>query len=110
MSTSPDPSPVNGHPSHSADEGNTNIADGAGSDSDLSDTHPAGVGAASPESADAVGSPDVEPDFAPEEQDDASDSSEHDAQDDGDFDEGGSPASAQSNDASDQTASASTVA
>ncbi|KAK4250820.1 CDH1-like protein [Corynascus novoguineensis] len=109
MSTSPDPSPVNGHTSPSPDGHSTRIEDVARSNSDLSDTQPADVGAASPESADSVDSPDDEPDFAPEEQDDASHSSEHDAEDDADFNGEGSPASAHSNDESDRAASASTV-
>ena len=109
MSTTPDPGPVNGHASPSADEYSTHMADDARSDSDLSDTQPAGVNAASPESADAVGSPDEGPEFAPEDQEEPSDSSDHDAQDDGDFDAAGSPASMQSNDndASDRAGSAS---
>ncbi|KAK4044532.1 P-loop containing nucleoside triphosphate hydrolase protein [Parachaetomium inaequale] len=109
MSTSPKPGPVNGHASPSADEYSTHIADDARSDSDLSDTQPAGVRAASPESADAVGSPDEGPEFAPENHEEPSDSSDHDAQDDGDFDAAGSPASMQSNDndASDRAGSAS---
>ncbi|KAK4154619.1 P-loop containing nucleoside triphosphate hydrolase protein [Chaetomidium leptoderma] len=105
MSTSPDPSPVNGHVSPSADEHSTHIADGNLSDSDLSDGQPAGVGAASPESADAAGSPDEGPEFAPEEQEEPSDSSDHESPNDGDFDAAGSPASIQSNDASDRAAS-----
>lgn len=108
MSTSPDPGPVNGHESLSGDEQSVQLANGNPTDSDLSDTQPAAVSLGSPESADAVGSPDAEPDFAREEQDEPSDPSDNDAQDDADFDAAGSPASAQSNDSADRAASAST--
>jgi chromodomain-helicase-DNA-binding protein 1 len=107
MSTSPDPGPVNGHASPSADEYSTHIADAARSDSDLSDTQPAEVDAASDESDDAAGSPDEGPTFTPEEQDEQSGSSDNDGPGDGDFDAPGSPASVQSNDVSDQAESAS---
>ncbi|KAL2178711.1 CDH1-like protein [Thermothelomyces heterothallicus CBS 202.75] len=109
MSTSSDPGPVNGHTSPSPDEHSTHIADAAQSNSHPSDAQPSGVGGASPDSADDAGSADDEPEFAPEEQDDASHSSEHDAPDDADFNEEDSPASAQSNDASDRPVSASTA-
>ena len=84
------------------------MADGNQSDSDLSDAQPARVGAAfseSPESPDALGSPDSGPEFAPDEQGEQSESSDHDALDDGDFDGPGSPRSVQSNDASDRASS-----
>ena len=85
------------------------MADGNQSDSDLSDAQPARVGAAfseSPESPDALGSPDSGPEFAPDEQGEQSESSDHDAMDDGDFDGPASPRSVQSNDdASDRATS-----
>jgi chromodomain-helicase-DNA-binding protein 1 len=107
MSTSPEPSPVNGHASPSADEYSAHVTNGNQSDSDLSDARPAAVDVASPESDDAAGSPDEEPGFAQEEHEEQSDSSDNDAQDDGDFDAAGSPASVQSNDDADRAASAS---
>lgn len=108
MFTSPEPGPVNGHASSSADEVNAHVSDGNPSDSDLSDTQPAGARAATPASVDAAGSPDEGPAYAPEEQEeDESDPSDNDAVDDGDFDAPASPASIQSNDASDHDASAS---
>lgn len=107
MSTSPDPGPVNGHASPSADEPSTHVTNGIQSDSDLSDARPAAADVASPESADAAGSPDEEPGLAEEEQEEQSDSGDNDAQDDGDFDAAGSPASAQSNDDADRATSAS---
>jgi chromodomain-helicase-DNA-binding protein 1 len=107
MSTSPDPSPVNGHVSLSTDGHGTRVADATQSDSDLSDAQPAGIDAAAPESPDAVGSPDEAPEFAADGQEESSDSSDHDALDDNDFDVADSPASVPSNDASDHAASAS---
>lgn len=107
MSTSPEPSPVNGLASPSADEYSAHVANGIPSDSDLSDARPAAVDVAPPESDDAAGSPDEEPGSAREEHEEQSDSSENDAQDDGDFDTAGSPASVQSNDDADRAASAS---
>ncbi|KAH6845232.1 P-loop containing nucleoside triphosphate hydrolase protein [Chaetomium sp. MPI-CAGE-AT-0009] len=107
MSTSPDPGPMNGHASPSADEDSTHLADTARSESDLSDAQPAEVDAASPESDDAAGSPDEGQTFTPDEQDEQSGSSDNDGHGDGDFDAAGSPASAQSNDVSDQAESAS---
>jgi chromodomain-helicase-DNA-binding protein 1 len=108
MFTPPDPGPANGHASSSEDDNNAHVSDGNQSDSDLSDAQPAGLGAASPGSADAVGSPDEGPELVLEEQDESSDSSDHDAVDDGDFgdvDAAGSPASVPSNNASDRDAS-----
>ncbi len=107
MFTPPDTGPVNGHGSPSEDEHNTHVSDGNQSDSDLSDAQPAGLGAASSESPDAVGSPDEGPEFAQEEQEESSDASDNDAVNDEDFDAAGSPASARSNDLSDRDASAS---
>ncbi|KAH6619823.1 CHD1-like protein [Chaetomium sp. MPI-SDFR-AT-0129] len=108
MSTSPEPGPVNGHASPSTDERHSYIADDARSDSDLSESQPAPLDAATPESDDAAGSPDDDgPEFAPNEQEELSESSEHEAIDDGDFDEAGSPASAQSSGAADRVHSTS---
>jgi chromodomain-helicase-DNA-binding protein 1 len=108
MFTPPDPGPVNGHASSSADELDTHVPDGNLSESDLSDAQPAGARAASPASDDAAGSPDEGPAFAPEEEEeDESDPSDNDVVDDGDFDAPASPGSIQSNDASDHDASAS---
>lgn len=100
MSTSPDPGPVNGHLPPAADDHSTHLANGNQSDSELSEAQPAAAGVASPESADAVGSPDDGPAPAQEEEhEEPSASSDNDnAQDDGDFDATGSPESAQSND------------
>lgn len=110
MSTSPDPGPVNGHTSPSPDERSTRIAEAAQSNSHLSDTQPSGADGASPGSADDAGSAEDEPEFVPEEdQDDASQSSEQDAPDDADFNGEDSPASAQSNDASDRPVTVSTA-
>jgi chromodomain-helicase-DNA-binding protein 1 len=105
MSTSPEPGPVNGHASPSADEYSTHLADTARSESDLSDTQPAEVDAESPDSDDAAGSADEGQAFTPEEQDEQSGSSDNDGPGDGDFDTAGSPASVQSNDVSDQAES-----
>lgn len=108
MSTSPDPGPVNGYASSSADEHSTHVTNGVQSDSELSDSRPAVVDVASPESADAAGSPDEEPGLAEEEHEEQSDSSDNNVQDDEDFDATGSPASVQSiDDDDDRAASAS---
>lgn len=95
---------MNGHASPSADEDNTHVANDTRSESDLSETQPAAVSIPSPDSADAVGSPDEELQLA---QEAPSDSSDNDAEDDGDFDAPGSPASVQSNVDGDRAASAS---
>lgn len=99
---------MNGHDSPSADERHSYIADDARSDSDLSESHPAPLDAATPESDDAAGSPDDDgPEFTLNEQEELSESSEHEGVDDGDFDEAGSPVSAQSSGAADRVHSTS---
>jgi chromodomain-helicase-DNA-binding protein 1 len=93
---------VNGHAS--PDRDNFNSANDNRSESDLSEAQPAAAGVPSPDSADAVGSPDEGPELG---QGESSDSSDNDAPDDGDFDAAGSPGSVQSNVDGDHTASAS---
>jgi chromodomain-helicase-DNA-binding protein 1 len=107
MSTSPEPGPMNGHTSPSGDEDTTHVADFSRSDSDLSDTQPAEVDAASSDSDDAAGSADEGPAFTTEEQDDQSGSTDNDGPGDEDFDAPGSPASGQGHDVSDEAESAS---
>jgi chromodomain-helicase-DNA-binding protein 1 len=109
MSTSPDPSPVNGHTSPLSDPHQTYTFDDDQSDDDLSNAQQAtGAGVTSPDSADAVGSPDESHELAEEEQQEESNPSDDDASGDGDFDAAGSPASVQSNEVSDRAGSAST--
>ncbi|KAL1843021.1 hypothetical protein VTJ49DRAFT_3335 [Mycothermus thermophilus] len=115
MSTSPDPGPVNGHASPSADDRSMHTYDSNLSDAEHSTVNASGpiIDAASPaESPDAEGSPDPGAEYSPGDQQEEpmeSSSSEHDAEDDGDFEAAGSPASNESDDnASDRASSAPT--
>jgi len=109
MSTSSEPSPINGQDSPSGDENISYFANGNQSESDLSYVQNGAADAASPdfaESSDAVGSPTERPELTLQEPSDPSDDG---ASDDGDFDAAGSPASvqsqAQSNDYDDRAGS-----
>lgn len=97
---------MNGHASPSPDEYNAHMHGDSQSDSDLSDAQPAAADVASPESADAVGSPDPGAESGLEDQEEDYDTSQNGVRDDGDLDAAGSPASMRSNDAAGDAPSA----
>ena len=103
MSTSPEPSPANGHLSPVADEVTVSYANGDQSDSDLSDVQAADVDELSPNSVDDAdaGRNAVARDGFEE----ASDPSDNDGSDDADFDMAESVASVTSDPNNDQAAS-----
>ena len=103
MSTSPEPSPANGHLSPAADEVTVRYANGDQSDSDLSDVQAADVDELTPDSADDVDA--AHDAVAPNGFGEASEPSDNDGSDDADFDMAESVASATSDPNNDQAAS-----
>ena len=103
MSTSPEPSPANGHLSPAADEVTVSYANGDQSDSDLSDVQAADVDEHSPDSLDGLGA--THGAAARDGFDEDSGPSDNDGSDDADFDMAESVASANSNGEPDQPAS-----
>ncbi|KAJ4295859.1 ATP-dependent DNA helicase Hrp3 [Collariella sp. IMI 366227] len=105
MSTSPEPSPVNGHVSPPDYDYRAQTPDAQEGDSGLSDTQLAGADAATPGSDDAAGSPDEEPEMTRDVQEEQTESSGQEDMEDDDFDAVATPGSVQSNDASDPAVS-----
>lgn len=95
MSTSPEPSPPNGHISPPLDDSTIAYVNGDQSDSDLSDVQAADIDEPSPESVDQ---PDSSNDVKAEDDSrEPSEASDNDVSDDADFDMAESLASGQSN-------------